>query len=94
MHGVGTELDRVPALVPYDIVVEFKVAVVAKREQSRIAHRRELAAEGVIVDRITKHIASDPFSGVTFHPATPADFEELFALQRELLAEAPSPRTG
>ena len=59
MHGVCTELDRMPALMPNHVVVELKVPVVAKREQCRVAHGRELAAEGDLrishVQRIRGH---------------------------------------
>src|SRR5579862_7178004 len=46
MHEIRAELQRMSALVIRQVVVEFKIPIIAKRKQRWITHGRKLAAEG------------------------------------------------
>jgi hypothetical protein len=45
MHGVHAEFHRVFALVQCQVIEELKVAIIAKREQSRVTDGSKLPAQ-------------------------------------------------
>jgi hypothetical protein len=53
VHEIGAEFRRMPAFVPYRVVVEFEIAILPKCEQCGIAHGGELPTEG---DLLISHV--------------------------------------
>src|SRR5579862_8955226 len=62
MHEIRAELQRVSALVIRHVVVEFKIPIVAKREQRWIAHGRKLAAKGNLRITHIRGVRRNPFN--------------------------------